>query len=406
MTERMEANRHYSAGSLRSQLLIFLAAEMTLWALCLVVELMCRLKGYRGAYTWPVFTEPSFGDFKSTIGVMRRLHTNSLYSASGVPFLYPAGAAPFQWIFAIIHQGTHYFLAASVVFAVLITAMFGRRLASAILRPTRAYVFAALLLVTSYPFLFCFDRGNIEIFIFALVAGAVWAILSGRYYLAAACIGIAGSAKIYPFILLAMLWRRSQWKALAASIAAAALYTLASLWLIHPHIAVAASEVKFGLAYGNMTVIGPYRPMAGGFDHSVVGVYKRLHGVPMESLLPVLNVYVLCAGCVALALWWFRWRKMPMENEVMGLVVAMVTIMPMSYDYTLLHIYVPLALLMVAIQRGRSVSPWVLAMLIVAVAPMTELMHGGTTFANIPRCAALLGLMGSSAWKPIVLSRP
>ena len=83
----------------------------------------------------------------------------------------------------------------------------------AVLRPVIANpwrrVFTALLLLgLSYPVLFAFDRGNIEIFLVLLIAVAIYLMSRANYILAAYILVPAISFKIYPALLLVLLLRQ------------------------------------------------------------------------------------------------------------------------------------------------------------------------------------------------------
>jgi hypothetical protein len=74
--------------------------------------------------------------------------------------------------------------------------------------PWRHVVYSLLLLGLSYPVLFAFDRGNIEIFLVLLIAGSIYLMSRANYILAAYVLIPAVGFKIYPALLLVLLLRQ------------------------------------------------------------------------------------------------------------------------------------------------------------------------------------------------------
>lgn len=62
-------------------------------------------------------------------------------------------------------------------------------------------VFSCLIIVTSYPFLWAFDRGNFVVLTAALIAAFIVCYNNGKYVSAAFILGIAAALKMYPAIL-------------------------------------------------------------------------------------------------------------------------------------------------------------------------------------------------------------
>ena len=89
-------------------------------------------------------------------------------------------------------------------------------------------------------------------------------------------------------------------------------------------------------------------------------------------------------------------RKLPVVNQVICLIVATILLPPVSYDYTLLHLYVPWALLLlVAVEsRRRHVAGLTAAMVCCAIlfAPVTELIVHGQSYGGQVKACALVGL--------------
>jgi hypothetical protein len=124
----------------------------------------------------------------------------------------------------------------------------------------------------------------------------------------------------------------------------------------------------------NITVIG--------WDHSLFTVIKRpvLRLSAGPSLIhPILNTYLLTLAVGGTALFFLRIRKLPLLNQMILLTTAAVFLPPGSYDYTLMLLYVPWAMLVFfAVETAGQRIPGLGAIFICfagLLAAMCELIH-------------------------------
>jgi hypothetical protein len=69
----------------------------------------------------------------------------------------------------------------------------------------------------------------------------------------------------------------------------------------------------------------------------------------------VTNFYYLCGGLIFIALFFGKVRKMPALNQLLVTITFMVLLPPISYFYTLVHLYAPFLMLMfLAIRAERA----------------------------------------------------
>jgi len=88
-----------------------------------------------------------------------------------------------------------------------------------------------------------------------------------------------------------------------------------------------------------------------GFDHSLVACMKALSlAVLPDELFPqilslMVGLYMPVAAFAGTILYFDVIRKLPVINQVICLIGCDGSTAPVSYDYTLLHLYVPWTLL-------------------------------------------------------------
>ena len=198
---------------------------------------------------------------------------------------------------------------------------------------------------------------------------------------------------------------------------AAAVSTLAGLWLVCPDIAYSWRQTVLALTtFGHQYVAG-VRTQEIGFDHSLFALVKLLMtilGAQSSAARP--GVYLLTVALGGILLFLLRIRHLPVPNQVLCLSVAAILLPPLSYDYTLLHLYAGLVLLsFVAIQQEatrktgvpqkRIPGLWA-AFLILAflLPPQSELIWHGDRYAGQVKALALLALGYVSLRYPFVLS--
>jgi hypothetical protein len=273
------------------------------------------------------------------------------------PFGYPATTA---FAFAFFYQFPH---PIRVYLGVLYLLMLGGGWLWAVrLRARGISAGAAALFViaflASYPFRFELERANIEGIVVLFTAGAILAFFKRRYWLAATLIGIAGAMKIFPIILLGLLFSARKYKQMIWGMAAATLANLCSLWLLGPSIGIAHRQIANG-----MTWLLRYVESAGrgwlNRDHSLFTLVKLplyIFGRANAAHLvhAAYPIYLASVAFSGLLLFFLVIRKLPFLNQVLILTLCAVFFPPVSCDYTFLHLSVPFALLCLCALDARN----------------------------------------------------
>lgn len=208
-----------------------------------------------------------------------------------------------------------------------------------------AAVFA--LTFATYPFLFTFDRGNIEIVGTLLIVAIAWAMQTRRWTIAAVAIGAAAALKGYPAILGAPLLVRGMWKQIAIAIVVAALLTLLGTIYYNFDVSQSWDLLHARLtAYNTGYVVGD-NGLA--FSCSLFTVLKVLivdvfGGTPVDVDAAV-GPYQAFTVVLAIGMVWALW-KLPLKlwHQVTLLVCALNLLPTVSADYKLLNLIVPLGL--------------------------------------------------------------
>jgi len=362
------------------------------------------------ASVWSHDPSDAFGDFTHYAPLFQFFHTREFF-LSDDRFAYPAPAAVlFSWLYRMGPYQLQIFLAGIVVSAVAACWLFCKSLIRAGLATAPAMVFTGGVLITSWPLLFLYERANIEVIVWLLASLGIWALLRDRPVAAAVLFGLCGSLKLYPILLLALLFSRRHLREFFLGVATFAAAMLAAFWFVGPTMNVAFHGTLNGIS----GFVGNYAATAHDelqFDHSFLGGIKMLltqRPFHMGNFAGLTTIYIAIAGIGAALLFLLRVRRLPLINRILFVCICMVGLPPVSYDYTLIHLCVPFALFTLAevsVTRSGDRQPGTILALIcfgVLFTPQLFLFYGPIHLNGLLKTAALVTLAVLLSLNPII----
>jgi hypothetical protein len=297
-----------------------------------------------------------FDDLVEFLPVYRLLHTAQFFMGiGGSRVAYPPfGAVIYALIYATGHPVAFYVGTAVVWLSAAVWGLRRELLRYGICEVT-ALLFPLTVALASFPIAGLLQRGNIELFLWILAAMGTWAFLRGHEDAAAALWGLAAAAKLYPIIFLALLLPPKKWRALAVGVGTFVGVTLLSLKWLGPTMGVALRGSVNNVFTYQVKRVGEWSLHELLANHSAFGLVKFVAlvvGLPLERLtLP----YYACGAAVFAWAFFARLWRMPAANQVLAVTAFMVMLPPVSYFYTLVHLYAPWAMLvMVALRAERA----------------------------------------------------
>ena len=372
-----------------------------------------------------------FRDLTDYAGKMAHLHGGAAALGSGLPvFNYPASAA---YVFAFFLRFGSHAVQAYLAFVVLCVCGFAIVAWRASGAGAAGRIGAAAAIATTallgYPLWFVADRANTEVVVWALSAAGLCFLLRGRYRTAAVLIGLSASVKPFSILFLLLLLCRRKYKEAALGLATTGLVVMAALTAMGPTPWKAYQDLKPGISLYASDYIMNLKPVGEmRFNHSLLdgmktaavtvemgGIYPiqvleevtelRLEPGGWHAVRPLVRVYPFVA-VLGLGLLFVVFYKMPILNQITALAVAIAIFPPVAGEYTLLHLYLPFAALLVFLTRevapGRVAFPYA-SMLALAViygllfSPLTFLM----LYAGGAKLLLLLALLVVAARSPM-----
>ena len=128
----------------------------------------------------------------------------------------------------------------------------------------------------------------------------------------------------------------------------------------------------------------------------------------MTEYAHILRGYTITTALGGLVAYFARIRKLPFVNQVLCLTLATVMLPPVSFDYTLIHLYTPFALwaLLLADRNGerRLLAPGtqgVLLCFVILFSQVGEVILQGDRLGGQIKAVALLALFVLGLWYPL-----
>lgn len=344
-----------SAARLPAVLRMFWAGSAVAFGLMLLVASIERAMGYSHWHYNPL-SGPRYEDLMEFPPVFRLVHTAAFFDGVGDSRVAypPVGAAIYALIYATGHAIGLY---VTTMAAWLAAGVWGvrRELRKQGIGAWESTLFPLTVVLFSFPIAGLLVRGNIELFLWILAATGVWLFLRGREDAAALLWGLVAAAKLYPILFLALLLPRRKWRAFALGVATFLGATAAALKWLGPTMGVAlhgSLRNVFGYQGKRVEQFSLHELMA---NHSMFGWAKFAAMVAHVPLAKMTLPYYACGALVFGLAFFGRLWKMPVANQVLAVTAFMLMLPPVSYFYTLVHLYAPLAVLVfVAVRAARA----------------------------------------------------
>ena len=361
--------------------------------------------------SWNPLCDPLFGDLLEYVPTLRLVHTAAFW---GNPVTSPVAYPPFAVVLLALLYGTGHTVAVYLAIAAAGVSFAASKMAQELARLGVRWAVAGLfsvgVVVFSFPILGLMQRGNIELLLWLFAALGTWAWMHEREDAAAVLWGLAAAVKLYPIVYLALLWPRRKYRAFALGMGTFCLASWGAMVWIGPSLSVAWHGSLHNV-FGYQSVrVAEWSMHELAANHSAFGLVKlaaTLAGVGASGLT---RPYFACSALLFVGVFFGRVTRLPRVNQLLLVSLFMVMLPPVSYFYTLVHLYGPLVLLVLLAMRAAKAGvrvPVLRAVLLlyvpVTVAYTVFTYRAVLLFGGLVQALALCGLMACAVLYPLQL---
>lgn len=300
-------------------------------------------------------SDARFSDFSSIYDASQKL---APYTLTIHPF--PSAYFPFvhllMYPFTKIHGNT-VLLLYLIGFSGFLFYFLRRRLLYLVTQNERFYVLTILSFMT-YPFLYLMDRSNLEGLIFIFLVLFFERLEKNKDTEASIWLSLAIAIKAYPALFAFLFLAKKKYRAFLLSTLVPIALTLMSSLCLHGGL----SETIRGLQF-NLTVLGQdmlEKPLGIQHSSSLYGIFRLLLASPYQRLgTPWSTLYAILAGVTLLLSMWIIWAKRPPIWISSTLLIAFAIVVPsVSFDYKLIHLWIPIVLFIAKKETSRLDPLW------------------------------------------------
>lgn len=206
----------------------------------------------------------------------------------------------------------------------------------------------------SYPFLFTIDRGNFEFLLFIFLLSFLFLFEKKKYFWSAFPLALAIAMKVYPAIFLVLYIPERKWKEFFVTIGITITLSLGSMCLFQGGFLQNANYLLHLSNFSNNSLFLEFTSIESGSiiqrGVSILSLIKIFLGnnevVPSEFWLNNFNkIYMIIAsaGGIVIILYTII-RRNVFWKRVSILVFLMLLLPPLSGDYKLIHVFLPIFL--------------------------------------------------------------
>jgi len=285
-----------------------------------------------------------FSDFTSITNEIHNLNPYFGATSGQYPFLLMVG-----YLFSLIPESYSY-----IVFLVMVTGLFlyFNRIRLWNFNWYRSITPIFIITFLSYPFLFTIDRGNFEILVFIFVLAFSFYFVKKQYAISAILLSCAIAMKVLPALLLILFIPEKKWRELVLCIACSIILTLFSLICFKGGL---LANLTYLLNFSNISSNWNFMQFVsiepGTFIQRGVSLLTLIKIFVLETSITLpqfivanfSKLYVLSAGILLLPILFYvifvekiLWKRTALA------VFAMLLLPPISADYKLLYVFIPL----------------------------------------------------------------
>jgi len=197
----------------------------------------------------------------------------------------------------------------------------------------------------TFPFLFAFDRLNLEIIVYAFCVIFLYCYKKNKNIIAIITLSFAISMKLFPIMFLLLYFVESRYKLIFVTVILSILITLISNYVLGNTIEeLIQFTIKNGIFYQKNYVVED-----GGLDfgHSLMGLFKFLLKIfhREDLILIMIKSYIfIILPIILYSIYYLKFYTITLWEKVTVITILFCLLPSVSADYKLIHFYTPIFL--------------------------------------------------------------
>lgn len=213
-----------------------------------------------------------------------------------------------------------------------------------------------IITLLSYPVLYCFDKGNFDIYLFILLGFWAYAFQAGKYKLSAVLLALINAMKPFTIFFLLFYLMKKQYKALFLSIILTAVLIIGCFLIIPDNLVNELSMFILSLRYYKQSYA--YGGAIGmGFTSSLFMPLKALFlhfSTASKDVVNFVKIYDYVCQLITLITLYFVWKEKTFWKQLTLLIGNFLLLPYCTYDYKLIFLLIPIWMFVNQEKKGKS----------------------------------------------------
>lgn len=213
-----------------------------------------------------------------------------------------------------------------------------------------------ILTFLSYPFLYAVDKGNLDLFLFIILALAVYTFKKEKYFISAVLFAFENAMKPFPVLFLLLFLYKKRYKEFFLSILLSGLLVLGGFMALNgdffDKISVFIQDIGLmsGIYY-NFDNFG--LTFTSSLFYPLKWLFCKIGEVPLLSTIKFVYYYNIFYKFAVVAIVFFTWREKVFWKQITLLTTSMLLLPYLIYDHKLIFLFIPLWLFVNAKEKTK-----------------------------------------------------
>lgn len=202
-----------------------------------------------------------------------------------------------------------------------------------------------ILTFISYPFLYAIDKGNLDLFLFILLALAIYTFQKEKYFISAVLFAFENAMKPFPILFLLLFLYKKRYKEFFLSVLLSGFLILGGFMALNGNffdkILIFIQDIGLmkGLYY-NYDNFG--LTFTSSLFFPLEWLFCKVGEVPLLSTIKFMYYYNVFYKFAIIAVVYFAWREKVFWKQITLFTTSMLLLPYLIYDHKLIFLFIPL----------------------------------------------------------------